>query len=262
MLKFIHLTDTHLVRPGQALYGSDPARRLAQAVHSIESEHADAAFVIITGDLAHWGEPEAYVQLRSELAALRRPVHLLIGNHDDRPNLRAAFAQLPLDAQGHVQYAFSAGGMRHIALDTHEAGVSHGLFCARRAAWLAEELARAGHEPVHLYMHHPPFGVGIPAMDRIALIDPGPLLETLARHAGRVRHLFFGHLHRPMAGSWRGIGFSSVRGTNHQVALRLDDTGRVAGCAEPPQYAVVLADGEGTRVHLHDFADRSERFPL
>lgn len=262
MLKFIHLTDTHLVQPGRALYGTDPAWRLRQALASIEREHGDAAFVVVTGDLAHWGEPAAYETLRDTLGALSMPVHLLIGNHDDRGAFCAAFPQVPVDGDGYVQQAFSAGGLRHVLLDSNEPGVSWGVFCERRAVWLAQQLQQAGDEPVHLYIHHPPFPVGIPAMDRIALRDSRPLRSVLEAHPGRVRHLFLGHLHRPLAGSWRGVGLSTVRGTNHQVALHLTASERVRGSHEPPQYAVVLADAEQTIVHLHDYADSSARFDL
>ena len=56
---------------------------------------------------------------------------------------------------------------------------SNGARCERRAAWLAQQLRQAGDEPVHLYIHHPPFPVGIPAMDRIALRDSRPLRSVL-----------------------------------------------------------------------------------
>ena len=52
-MKFIQLTDTHVIAEG-LLYGQDPAERLAMAVASINAEHADAAFVILTGDMTHW----------------------------------------------------------------------------------------------------------------------------------------------------------------------------------------------------------------
>lgn len=262
MLKFIHLTDTHLVVPGQALYGTDPAWRLERAIEAINVQHGDAAFVVVTGDLAHWGEPAAYAALAERLGRLRMPVHLAIGNHDDRNAFRAAFAATPVTAEGFVQYAFDVGGLRHIVLDSNEPGVSWGVFCERRAAWLADALSRSAPHSVHLYIHHPPCAVGIPAMDRISLRDPGPLRAAVLPHRACIRHLFFGHLHRPLAGSWMGIPLSTVRATNHQVELRLDDTPRVAGSHEPPQFAVVLAGDESTIVHLHDFDDASARFDL
>ena len=41
-MKFIHLTDTHVIGGGRRLFGADPARRLTLAVESINRDHADA----------------------------------------------------------------------------------------------------------------------------------------------------------------------------------------------------------------------------
>jgi 3',5'-cyclic-AMP phosphodiesterase len=235
---------------------------LQRAVSSIASEHGDAVFVIVTGDLAHWGAPEAYAALKKCFAPLPMPVHLLLGNHDHRGHFQQAFPDTPANSDGFVQYAFSSGGLHHIALDTNEPGVSWGVFCERRAQWLRDELGKGGDEPIHLYMHHPPFNLGIGAMDRIALREIGPFLSAIEAHRHRIRHLFFGHVHRPIAGSWLGIPLSTIRGTNHQVALFLDESERINGSLEPPQYAVVLANAQQTIVHMHDFDDRSERFDL
>jgi len=69
-------------------------------------------------------------------------------------------------------------------------------------------------------------------------------------------------VHRPIFGSWLGIPYSTLRGTNHQVALRLDDTPKIGASHEPPQYGVVLLGEDTVTVHVHDFLDRSERFWL
>lgn len=262
VLKFIHLTDPHLLAPGRALHGTDPTWRLCRAVASINAEHGDAAFVVITGDLADRGEPAAYAALAECLAPLRMPVHLAVGNHDDRAEFCAAFAGTPVTTEGFVQYAFDAGGLRHIVLDSLEPGAGWGVFCDKRAAWLASELAQSARRPVMLYIHHPPCAVGMAAMDSISLRDSQPLRQALLPHRARIRHLFFGHLHRPLAGSWWGIPMSTVRGTNHQVALQLGNAPEILGSHEPPQYAVVLAEDESTVVHLHDFEDASARFAL
>jgi len=260
-MKFIHLTDTHLVEPGARLYGLDPRARLDAAITSINAEHGDAVCCMVTGDLAHWGAPAAYRALRESLANLAMPVHLLIGNHDNRAAFRAVVPETPVDAGGFVQFAFDTPQGRFVCLDTNEPGVSWGVFCARRAAWLDAQLqATAG--PVFLFMHHPPFPVGIPSMDRISLRDCVPFSEALLPCRARIRHLFFGHLHRPVAGSWSGIPVSTVRGTSHQVALRMKEHDKVPGSHEPPGYAVVLADDTRVVVHMHDYADATGRFDL
>lgn len=75
----------------------------------------DASFVVVTGDLSHWGEARAYAALAEELSRLRMPVRLLIGNHDDRSLFREIFAEEASDGDGHVQFAFTRDGVRFIA---------------------------------------------------------------------------------------------------------------------------------------------------
>ncbi len=73
-MKFVILTDTHFVARGRKIYGLDPAERLAAAIEVIIRDHRDLAFVIVTGDLAHWGEDAAYETSRTcSPASTRRP---------------------------------------------------------------------------------------------------------------------------------------------------------------------------------------------
>lgn len=262
MLKFIHVTDTHLVEPGRRLYGLAPTQRLERCIDSILAEHADAAMCIITGDLAHEGHPLAYTQLALTLRRLPMPVYPLIGNHDHRSRFTEHFPHTPVDANGFVQYAVDLGAYRGLLMDTNEPGVSYGVLCEQRAQWLAAQLAQDDARPVLLFLHHPPFAVGIPAMDQISLIDTTALRSVIDAHRARIRHIFFGHLHRPIYGSWQGIPFSTLRGTNHQVALNLHEPNNVQGNQEPPQYGVVLLSEEMVTVHLHDFDDSSPHFWL
>lgn len=260
--KFIHLTDTHLVAPGTLLYGSDPLRRLRLALDSMVSEHRDAAFCVVTGDLAHVGDPAAYAALARALAVMPMPVHLLIGNHDDRQAFRRQFAQVPCDGNGFVQsrLEFAQGTM--LMLDTNLPGVSHGVFCEQRQQWLAEQLALRNDAPLWIAMHHPPFDTGLPSMDAIGLVDAPAFARLVLPHRHRIRHLLFGHVHRPISGSWFGIPYSTLRATNHQVALDLQRHDAIPGSFEPPAYAVVLTDGDQVIVHNHDFLDDSRRFEL
>ena len=101
-------------------------------------------------------------------------------------------------------------------------------------------------------MHHPPFPIGIPSMDRIGLFDAAHF-ERAIQGARNVRHIFFGHVHRPVSGHWRGISFSTLYGTNHQVLLDLHEPRYIAFTAEPPSYAVVLLDGDRLVIHNEPF---------
>jgi 3',5'-cyclic AMP phosphodiesterase CpdA len=261
-MKFIHLTDTHVIGGGRLLYGANPAQRLRLAVDSINAEHGDADFTIVTGDLTHWGDAEAYATFGAEIDRLHMPVHLMIGNHDKTPDFAARFPTAQRDPYGFVQFAFDTPHGRAICLDTTLPDTHAGGMCAARLEWLSAELV-ANDAPVLLFMHHPPFPVGIAAMDAIRMQEGDALRAVLAPHRDRLRHLFFGHVHRAISGNWCGISFSCMRGLNHQVALDLNTSGtEINGDLVDPAYGVVLLNDDTVTVHMHEFANSSPRFSL
>lgn len=261
-MKFIQITDLHLVPPGELNYGLDPEKMLRACLDDIAARHADAEFVIATGDLTQAGNERAYRLLKEILDGWRMlPVHLLIGNHDDRATFRRVFPSAPVDPAGFVQFTLDTSAGRFICLDTNEKGDHWGLLSPERLEWLGRELARAGDAPVHLFMHHPPFNVGIRKMDTIALKNGQEFAALIAGHRN-VRHIFFGHMHRPISGCWHGIPFSFLPAMNHQVALDFVIEDDVPGSHEPPAYAVVFVEPELTLVHLHNFLDRTATFNL
>jgi len=255
-MKILQVTDTHLVEDGGMIYGIDPAARLEACVAHINANHADAAFCVLSGDLTDSGTPGAYRALKAVLDRLQLPYHLMAGNHDDRAALAAAFPETSRDADGFVQYALETQAGRLLALDTVEPGSHGGSYCDRRARWLGDRLAEAGDDPVYIFMHHPPFPVALPSMDRMGIDDPGLFASAIEGRAN-IRHIFFGHVHRPLSGSWRGIAFSALPSTVHQVALDLVTVSPVPKTREPPAYGVILLEPEQTLVHLSAFLEDS-----
>lgn len=261
-LKLIHLTDTHMVPKGRTLFGRDPRVPLDAAIADINAHQGDAELLVLTGDLTHWGAPKAFERLAEALAPLTVPIRLLIGNHDDREAYRQAFPFEHFDSDGFAQSALDVSAGRFLFLDTVRDGSHAGIYCERRQRWLKEELERAAGRDTYLFMHHPPFITGLPAMDRIGLKNRDEFRAVVEPFRHQIRHLFFGHLHRPIAGSWLGIPMSTVRSMNHQTAFSLEDGTSIPGNFEPPAYCVVLIEADRVVVHFHDFLDRSERFFL
>jgi 3',5'-cyclic AMP phosphodiesterase CpdA len=248
-MKLIHLTDLHLVPPGERLWGLDPAARLDAALDDIARHHADADLCAITGDLAERGEVAAYELLKQRLARFPVETHLMLGNHDERASYRAVFG-----GSGYVQHAVERDGAYLLFLDTLKGPPSSaGLYDAPRREWLTAKLSRAAGAPVYLFMHHPPFDIGHKLMDLIKLEDAEGFAALLKGHD--IRHIFFGHAHRPISGVWNGIGFSALPSLNHQLPL-------VGGAVptvysdEPAMYAVVTLTPGMTLVHADAFLDR------
>ena len=89
-------------------------------------------------------------------------------------------------------------------------GRNWGVYCEKRAAWLLSHLESVGDEPVYFFMHHPPFNIGIPTLDLINLQEDKLRIRQIVNDFPNIKHLFIGHVHRPVSGSCHGIPFSTL----------------------------------------------------
>lgn len=263
MMKFIHLTDPHLTIPGKKIYGLDPYERLSAAINDINQNHGDADLCVITGDLAHTGEREAYDALSECINKLTIPCHVIMGNHDHREKLQASISNVYRDPNGFIQSVLPTKSGNFFLLDTQQEGSHEGVYCKSRIEWLSHQLTVNSDKPAYLFMHHPPFDIGIPVMDKIGMKSADALaLKNLLDGFDNIKHIFFGHVHRPISGSWNNISFSTLRGTNHQVWLDFSDTYIIPGSHEQPAYSVVFLQAETILVHNHDYLDSSPKFDM
>ncbi len=258
MLKLIVLTDLHMVPRGTRIIGLDPYRRLASGIRHIATHHADADAVIVLGDLAHRGDVASYRRLVPLLRRLPQPVHLMLGNHDDRSSFRRVFPAVPLDPSGYAQQVIDLAGYRLVLLDTLDApadgrpGSAAGRLCAMRRAWLDAALASAGRRRVLLFMHHPPGPTGFSGMDAVRLADGEDVFRLLHRY-GNVAHIFAGHIHRTINGTWHGMPFSMFKSPVHQQPMAFASASASLSVDEPAAYGIVLAGEHGVVVHTDDY---------
>lgn len=263
-MKFVILTDTHFVPRGRKLYGLDPAQRLAIAVGKINATHQDISFVIVTGDLAHWGEQAAYASLAGVLAGLHAPTILMMGNHDKREAFRSEFAGADRDRNGFVQGVHVFDAATIVTLDTlNELTPDHaGILCEQRLHFLAEALGSApADRPLLLFQHHPPFDSGLRYMDTIRLANGEAEWQVIAR-TRKPDYLFMGHLHRPIAGTWRGIPFHIQRALTHQVAFDFETADHIPGTHEAPDYSLVTVGDGNIVIHQCSFLYDGPAFSL
>jgi 3',5'-cyclic-AMP phosphodiesterase len=252
MTLLAQLTDLHIRERGRLAYGRiDTAPYLRQAVDSVLRLKQRPDAVVVTGDLTDFGRPAEYEHLAQLLAPLAMPVYLLPGNHDDRDQLRRSFPGHDYLGDGEfVQYAVDVGGLRLIALDTVEAGQSHGGLCEARLNWLEAQLQLSSHRPVVIAMHHPPFETLIGHMDEIGLLNGAAELEAIVARHPNVERVICGHLHRAIDVRFGGTIASTAPAPAHQVALDLDPRAPSCWMLEPPAFRLCALDTAG-RVVSH-----------
>lgn len=169
------------------------------------------------------------------------PCYVVAGNHDDRAELKRAFADhqpmathLPAN-DGFLQYVIEDLPVRIVVVDTLLPGHDGGALCAERLAWLAATLAAAPARPTVVAMHHPPFRCGIGFMDELNLDGAAPLAAVIARYPN-VERVLCGHVHRAIQTRFAGTIASTCPSTAHQISLDLRHAADPTYMLEPPGF--------------------------
>jgi 3',5'-cyclic AMP phosphodiesterase CpdA len=211
-----HISDTHLLAGGKLQYGVvDTVQHLQMALDRLSRIDPVPQAIVLTGDLADRGEPEAYAQLRSMIepaaAAMGAQVVWCMGNHDDRTAYaRSLFAADPTaDVMDRV---YEVDGLRIVALDTSVPNYHHGEITDEQHDWLASVLAEPAPLGTILAMHHPP--IAIPMLPAAAIIELDGQDRLATALAGTdVRMILGGHFHYSSYGTFAGIPVSVASAT-------------------------------------------------
>ncbi|AKV01322.1 3',5'-cyclic-nucleotide phosphodiesterase [Labilithrix luteola] len=244
------ISDTHIREPGQLCCGRvDTATFLAKAVAKLNSLPRRPDVVIVTGDLVDLATPAEYAHLARLLGALEAPFYLVMGNHDHRERLRAAFPEHDyLGVRGSfVQYAVESFAVRLLVLDTNVPNQSAGRLCEERLAWLAAKLTEQPDRPTVVAMHHPPFATGNTACDRFALAGSDGLARVIANHTN-IHAIVSGHLHRATQARFAGTLAMTCPSTAHQLHFGLGDS-PFGFDLEPPAFQLHLWAGNVLVTH-------------
>ena len=188
-MKIIQITDTHLMPDKTNLFELNPSKNLEACIESINKFHSDSELCIITGDLTNNGDRQSYLDFSKILQNLKIPYYPLIGNHDHRGIFSEVFPEVPKDKYGFLQQSITTPLGKLILLDTVENEKDRGSFCYNRSIWLQEQLELAGGESVYLFMHHPPFNIGIPALDRININKDSQRIEKILLKFYNIKHI-------------------------------------------------------------------------
>jgi len=196
--RLVLLSDCHIDADVTVVdRAANMADQLSQIVKQIVALTPRPACVIVNGDCAHQtGTPEDYGTLVSLLKPLREagmPIHLSLGNHDDRANFWKAIpdADQPAKAVADRQISvIESPGVDWYLLDTLKPGTAPGELGEVQLAWLAKALDAKPDKPAVVLTHHQPDLTAKPK----GLIDTKALLDVLSPRK-QVKVQIYGHTH-------------------------------------------------------------------
>jgi len=199
------LSDTHINGDPLTKERNSPrfnmTKNLGDAVGDVIDQSGLPDAVVVLGDLAHKvGAAEDYAQFLKLIQPLRElgvPVHLAMGNHDDRARfLEVVKPEDPALKVVDERYVgvVDAGGIRLAILDSlDKPNQVTGHLREPQRAWLARTLDAAPELPTMVLVHHNPRSENEKATQ--CLWDTDELLAIL-RPRTQVKALMYGHSHR------------------------------------------------------------------
>ncbi|MEQ1862931.1 MAG: metallophosphoesterase, partial [Chthoniobacteraceae bacterium] len=193
-------SDTHIDADPATIARNVPlADHLRTAVAGVQALATAPAGLFINGDCSlDRGLPGDYATLSELLRPLvgNVPLHLLLGNHDDREvfytSLKEHRPAAPVVASKHVSVVEGARANWFLLDSLDVTKQTPGLLGDEQRAWLAKALDQRTDKPALIMLHHNP--VAATTGKVVGLVDTPALLELVLprRH---VKALFFGHTH-------------------------------------------------------------------
>jgi len=198
---FALFSDTHIAAdPSQIARNVNMAEHLRQAVKEVVALKTRPAGVFVNGDCAlDRGLAEDYTTFTTLLQPLREagmPLHLGLGNHDDREkfwdSLKGVKAGSPPVIGKHI-LVVKAALANWFLLDSLDVTKSTpGKLGEEQRAWLARALDEHAEKPALVMVHHNP--APGKAEQRSGLLDTDELMEILLPRP-HVKMLIYGHSH-------------------------------------------------------------------
>lgn len=198
------LSDTHIPSgPEITARGVNMTANLRQVVQELTSLAEKPAAVLINGDCAYLnGRPADYRTLAAcvaPLAAAGLPLHLTMGNHDDRgplyEELAAQKPAQPLVESKHVSLVETPHANWFLLDSLRDVDVVTGEFGTRQREWLATALDAHPDKPAVIVAHHNPQFTPPEKGSRWTGLEDTAAFFDLIRPRKHVKAYVFGHSH-------------------------------------------------------------------
>ena len=214
-MRILHLSDTHLKRAVQPDSGRDDPRESLRRILFDCRQVQNIDVVVVSGDIADDGSPEAYTVARQLIGAFAHerqvPVIFSTGNHDERQAFTEILGNGHLDATGANASAneFSSpdaeraaisqvAGYRIITLDSLVPGSGYGLISPAQLDWLRAVLIDPAERGTVLAFHHPPLALDVAVQRALGLQNPADLAAAI--RGTDVQLILCGHFHLQIFG--------------------------------------------------------------
>lgn len=217
-MRIAQITDIHMTAGPPPAGGYDAVA----ALDAVLARVADLApdLVLLSGDMAANGLAAEYARLAERLAGFPAPMLAVPGNHDVRAAFAAGLPGVTIGTGESLNLAHEDGPVRIFGLDTLAPDNDpSGIIGEAQLGWLAGRLEVSDPRPVFVFLHHPPFRLGLP-LDDTRCYDGDDLGAVVLGHP-RVLGVTCGHVHRTARVAWAGTSGGVCPSVAWQLPLDL-----------------------------------------
>ena len=251
MLRFIHISDSHITGQDSASIGTDSVQndRFDLLTDTIAVLPVEVDFIIHTGDLSDDEREESYIRAFEMLKKFKVPVYFVPGNHDD--------PELLFDQIGTLERESLPGcndPLTHIIPNTEYDLIL--LNAPRSPSFPARgELPRNTLEALRkrltddarqklIFLHYPPLSLDSKWLDNdLSLINGEEFRNTVETGKEKILGVFFGHAHRNIQAYSNGILYSAVGSSYRQFNAWPDSLEPEMSDNEPGYFNLVSVKG-------------------
>jgi 3',5'-cyclic-AMP phosphodiesterase len=266
MLRFVHISDTHLSHdPAYSVpqADTDPRTGARALVAQLNQLPFTPDLILHTGDVAADGVAADYDIARTLLQPLPAPIYYLNGNHDDSAHVAALMGRATQGAA--LYYEFEVNGVQFVCLDSAAPvnvygaaqGFTHprGYVDAPQLAWLAQVCRADDPRPLVVAVHHCVLPCGTPWLDDyMSIINGLEVHAALVPLRGRLRGVFHGHVHMSVDQYRDGILYTSALSSWYQLHAWPNQTVTQADTGIERGFNVVTITADSTHIRRQRYA--------
>ncbi len=257
MVRFVHLSDTHLsADPNYTHAEADypawaGARELVRQVNALPFT---PDFVLHSGDVAFDPHEDAYLAARELLGGIKFPTYYIPGNHDNAEMLQRVFLGRA-EILPSFDYEFEVGGVQVVCIDSSRpAQYAGGVLLPEQLERIERIVSAKDNRPLVVAIHHNVLPIGAPFWDTFMRLTNGEdLHRLLVRAKDRLRGVFHGHVHMATDTFVDGVMYTSVPSSWYQLECWPGQSHIIEDRGAEPGFNVVTITSTQTFIRRHRF---------
>jgi Icc protein len=234
----LQLTDLHLFAIPHGLFNNTNTRdSFIQVLNHVQQHYGNPDVIVITGDLAHDGEPETYQFIADALKVFSVPVYCVLGNHDHPDNAYSVYPLEPISTDEHCLLSH----WQIILLDSNHQPMPdsyEGEVSETELQRIAELATKHSDKWTLIAMHH-----NLPDHhDRGVAVEVRNHQQVMQHfeQLPNIKLVLSGHVHQEFVIVQNGICYLSTPATGYQSTSK---SGQVTGEAPGYRWLKLYANG-------------------